>query len=77
MAFFQDGELDVSAYTVEDSFELAMAAAARDMEAPLPWNDWQRLAAAVRIAYPEVPMDIQAFAALRRVTMTDRFGADW
>ena len=67
----------MSAYVVQDNFEQAMEAAAQDMEAPLPWNEWQRLAAAVRAEYLGTPMDIRALSALRKVTMADGFGPDW
>ena len=57
MASSQGDEFDVSAYTVFDSFEEAMEAAAKAMPTLLPWNEWQKLAAAVRAKYPDVPMD--------------------
>ena len=69
-------EFDVEKYTMGETFELAMEAVAQDMSAPVTWNEWQKMAAAVRAGYPDVPMDIKALAALRKVTMADRLGPD-
>ena len=57
--------------------EYAMEAVAQDMSVPVSWNEWQKMVAAVRTGYPQVPMDIKALAALRKVTMEDRFGLEW
>ena len=77
MALTLGDEFDAEQYTMHDTFEDAMEAVAQEMPAPVSWNEWQRLAAAVRTGYPRVPMDIKALAALRRVTMEDRFGPEW
>ena len=78
MALSADGSFNGADYAGYDCFEDAMAAVAAEMKTPVPWNEWQKMAAAVRESgYPNATTDRKMLAALRRVTMVDVFGKDW
>ena len=68
---------DASQFEGFEDLRTAMTVVVDDLKAPVNWNEWQQIVAAVRVHYPSENQNRTELAEMRRSVLEERFVAVW